>query len=289
LAEPNASELAARGLFIVGHARSGTTVLQRALNTSPDVTVLGEANIHTRAAAAGFADWYNAMHVSFGNPPAKGDRCPEINGDAFDVFAELARHYRWVGDKMAFRDESLGYDFDGAIRFFMRWFPKSVYICTLRNPRDTLVSSEQMFHPENRRLYTLSYAKCLLHLANTYLTFDRTLVAQYESLSQASFDRIAGYLDTPLHEACTEYDPARQTARRDFPEAGSAREVLMVLDAYERLARLIDSESLRIPNRSALRELQRDLAGLVVELSSRLHDAPAVHAGERTLRISAGG
>lgn len=264
-------ELADRCLFIVGHARSGTTVLQYALNTSSDIHVFGEANFHNHPGGDAFADWYNEMHTEvFQNLPAKGDRCPQIAGTFVDALEHLSQRYRWVGDKMAFRDDSLGYDFERSLKFQSRWFANARYICTLRSPLPTLTSNSEMFRPEDLRLYTLSYAKSLLHLVNTYLVFDHTLIAHYEQLSQAAFDRIGAWLDVSLSEAMSEYDIRRLTLREGPALLRISTEAALVSDAYEKLAALINPDTLRIPDRGALRGLQENLAALVQGLSDRM-------------------
>lgn len=258
-----------RGLFIVGHARSGTTVLQCALNSSPDIFVFGEANFHVPREPGRFARWYNEMHASFGNPPAKGDRCPEYEGDLDDVLAELLRRYRWVGDKIAFRDESLGYDCDASLRYLLRRHTRATMLCTLRHPLATIASNREKFSPADLSVYVLSCTKALAHLCNTYLSFDRALVVHFETIAAPTFARIGAYLDVDLSEAFSEYDPRIQRARGhdslDDLHPGARRTVAY----YEDIAGLVDHH-LRIPDRARLRTIQRELAGFVATLEAEV-------------------
>ena len=85
-------------LFIIGVARSGTTVLQNALNASPDIFLLGEPDIYDDH-SAGFASRYNAMHAAWGNQPAKSSYLPKVldkDGTWRDHLAALSRHHRWI-------------------------------------------------------------------------------------------------------------------------------------------------------------------------------------------------
>ena len=266
---------APEGLFVIGHARSGTTVLQYALNSSPDIFLFGEANFHNHGRQEeAFAAWYNQMHTQFRNPPAKGDRCPLVPGSYLDVMAHLRDHFRWVGEKVAFRDDSLGYSFASSYDFLLRHFQNASYICTLRNPLATLLSNREQFGFEDFGLYALSYAKCLLHLANTYMTFDRTLVAHYERIDQASFVRMGSFLESDLGEAFSEYDVARQTARAGSLDAVDHPDMGYIAAAYDRLSDLIDPATMRIPNRAALRRLQRELYQDVAAMEARHVVAP---------------
>ena len=63
-----------RGLFVIGHARSGTTILADVLNTSDDVCCLVEPYFHRSVDVENFAESFNSMHRGFGNPPIKGGR-----------------------------------------------------------------------------------------------------------------------------------------------------------------------------------------------------------------------
>jgi Sulfotransferase family len=254
----------ARGLFVVGHARSGTTVLQRAMNACPDIFMFGEANFHTPREPGAFARWYNQMHIAFENAPAKGDRCPEYEGDVEEVLAELRKRYRWVGDKVAFRDDSLGYDFDASLRYLVRRHTKSTYLCTLRHPVPTIASNREMFAPQNLQLYVLSCAKALGHLCNVYLSFDRALIVHYETISARTFTKISAYLDVDLGEAYGEYDPAIQIARTQDGVLDLPPEAQRVVAYYEDIAGLIDPD-LRISQRAKLRRLQRELATFVTD------------------------
>jgi len=65
IAREDAFNLSDRGLFVVGHARSGTTILLDALNSSRDVYCLGEANLHKTIEKTDFSIWFNTMHRSF--------------------------------------------------------------------------------------------------------------------------------------------------------------------------------------------------------------------------------
>ena len=56
-----------QGLFVLGAARSGTTVLQNALNDSREIFLFGEPSFHDDMGTADFATRYNYMHRAWGN------------------------------------------------------------------------------------------------------------------------------------------------------------------------------------------------------------------------------
>jgi hypothetical protein len=272
-----------RGLFIVGHARSGTTVLQYALNSSQDIHIFGEANFQNHSENGEFAAWYNSMHESFGNPPAKGDRCPDIRGNLESVLKELRSRYRWVGDKVAFRHESLGYSFSKSYSYQYREFPLSVYILTMRRPSSVLSSNVEMFSPEDIQTYVDSILACLLHTVNMYLTFDRCLMLSYEEISPATFDCVADFLNTPLGCAYNEYDRSRQLKRSGSPTDCFSERMSLLSKMHEEVVDLVSPKSLRIANRSALRRIQRQLYELVNSTASPKDDALYLRGDQKHL------
>jgi len=254
------ARLSASGVFVVGHARTGTTVMTRALNTSPDIFVLEEANLHYSSDQDEFADWFNAMHCSFSNPPAKGCRIAPHAGNGFEVLVQLSRDYRFVGDKMAFRDESLGYSFDQSYAFQAKWFLKSAYICTLRDPIQTLASNLEMFEDASLAIYVRSYIRALIHLMDTYATFDRCLIADLGRLTPTSFRLIGQMIGADLDEAFDEYDPTSIEQRADlFQDDVEDAAVRLAVDAYRRLVELVDPETMRVSDRRRFRDLHKEL------------------------------
>jgi hypothetical protein len=67
-----------RGLFVIGHARSGTTILADVLNISDDVCC--GAVFNRSIDVENFAESFNSMHRGFGDPPIKGYWIPGFRG-----------------------------------------------------------------------------------------------------------------------------------------------------------------------------------------------------------------
>ena len=214
--------LSHNGLFVVGHARTGTSVLQTALNTSPEIFLLGEANLHLTHSKPCYAAWYRTMHESFNNPPSKSTSCPDPDdstGDAWDVLLTLRQHYRLVGDKLAFRSRRFGYDFSGAFRFLQDYFTGAYIIGTLRNPRDVLASNAEMFRPDDLNEYALSYLECLALEIDLVCTFDRATILVHEKIVPDTFILIGDWLGCDLTEAYARcYQPHFSEQRHTVPD-----------------------------------------------------------------------
>src|ERR1700761_4854868 len=107
-ATPAWRQLSKQSLFIIGHARSGTTVLQNALNGSNDIYLFGEANFYLDDGAPDFRARYNKSHELNGNQPNKSTICPAaFEGDArwCDYLFHLSHLFRFVGEKIVMNPE----------------------------------------------------------------------------------------------------------------------------------------------------------------------------------------
>jgi hypothetical protein len=265
--------LSQSGLFIVGHARSGTSILQMALNTSPDIFLLGEANLHLSANQPGFASWYRAMHESFNNPLTKSTSCPDPDdsaGDAWDVLLSLRERYRFVGDKMAYRSRKLGYDFPGSYRFLQDYFPGAHIIGTLRHPRDVLGSNVLMFGPHDISDYLVSYLECLALEVDLVCTFDRATILVHERIRPETFTDLGRWLDCDLGNAYGRcYERHFSGPRHAAPSGLQADQLAIATHYYERLCRIFENAPLALPLMTELWRIRHDLGADIKRLTER--------------------
>ena len=213
-------------LFVVGAARSGTTVLQNALNSSPEVFLLGEANLYRRPLLENFVRSYNEMHRSFGNQATKSTYCPPL-ADAPDwpsVLQALARHYRYVGDKIAFGPENYRTAGD-FVDFHLRMFYESWYIFTFRRPDEVTRSMMAMFPATD-------FAECCriyLETVRTYVFMrricKRVIGLDYHQLDAARFRELGRVLDVDLRHA-HRYFRREATTPRDCTFAGAKADIV---------------------------------------------------------------
>lgn len=256
------AHLEARSIFIVGHARSGTTILLEALNDNPSVYLFGEANLHQNGLKPQFANWYNRMHFEFCNAPSKSTYCaalagPEANG--VDCIIALGQHFRFVGEKVAFRDVSLGYDPEGFFHFHARHFLFSHYICVVRNPFSVIRSNLLMFPGAEPRIYARSYLATMLLIINMYRTFPKVNVCVHEHISDLTFRRLGEQVGLYLDSSAAYYVKSKQSRQKseenDFPDVN----MLTLNNFYERFCGVFSPESLRANSNIRLMELQEDL------------------------------
>jgi hypothetical protein len=208
---------ASRGLFVIGAPRSGTTVLQGALNDSPDVFLLGEANLHLEAAEPNFAGRYNAWHDSLSHQKTKGTFCPpilKVDGTSEEYLNGLGQSYKWVGAKIVVNN-LLGPDWVGRLkRYHCGRFYQARYLFTFRHPLAVICSTRDL------QLLTGHQLDSVARLLDNYLetmelflcavrNLAHTRAVFHEDVSPAELQRIGVWLDIDLSGSAAYYDGTR--------------------------------------------------------------------------------
>jgi hypothetical protein len=214
-AETVAQRIAPQGLFIIGHARSGTTVLQNALNASPDIFLLGEPDLHTESGAPGFAARYGAMHRAWGNQKTKSTDLPPVLPDDppwWQWLDRLAQLHRRVGAKIALNPLE---DPEHAklLQFQAGLFYRSTYLFCFRDPVATAVSTWRMAELTGDKLPPWDIlARSIRSVMRLYVTmlrlFPNVHAVFNEAVNETEFERLGGVLGCDLGTAATYYDTA---------------------------------------------------------------------------------
>jgi hypothetical protein len=205
---------AKRCLFVVGFARSNTTITLSMLNTAPNALLLGEANFYFPKGEHRFSDWYNAQHISFRNQPTKSthapDFIPEVNHTWWEWLSAAASYYDIIGDKMAFSSYHLSeIGGENIQKFFESRFFNAKYVFLIRNPIDTLISLGKLSNLEadeqmNRECdawlqYVQLWAEWIRNFPNTLTLlvddFTQETVTQVADFSGLSLDSADSLLD----------------------------------------------------------------------------------------------
>ena len=198
-----------RGLFVIGAARSGTTVFQNALNSSPEIFLLGEPALQDDPGTPDFAARYNAMHRSWGNQENKSSFCPPLfDQDApwHHYLARLARHYRYVGSKIVVNPHEAARTCQQLFEFHCRHFYRSHYVFTFRNPIDVLMSTRGLaeLNGDEAAGYD-TVLKSFLQVMALYIRFLRNLPSVravfHEDLGEAVLRDTGAWLGVDLGEA----------------------------------------------------------------------------------------
>jgi len=138
-------------VFVIGCARSGTTILFDYLNDSPDIFLLNEDNAFLPNTSQDFWRSYNARWRQAGRNWTKGYTIPHFCVDCpfwFDVYLQLKNNFNLAGSKIAFSPLDDGYwnTIDNyCIPFFSEYFGKAQYLLTVRRPSENVLSMMKLF------------------------------------------------------------------------------------------------------------------------------------------------
>jgi hypothetical protein len=288
LTEAPRSELSRSGLFVIGHARSGTTILQNALNDHREIFIFSEADFYTDPGTPDFRRRHNEMHRGFHNQENKGTYCPQFfEGDETwdNYLLALHRHYRYVGSKMVINP----YDSEVApgrlFDFATRHFYASHFIFTFRNPADVLGSYRGLVEwnglvPPSDAAVTRSY----LAVMRLYIRMLRNLpnihVVFHDQVSARTFDELGEKLALNLDQCSRYYSDHKVKTWSPLQDEADRIVVERTMALYLELKRQAEAgyELLRIDQNTAsidpthptpLGLLYRQVDGLIGELDAR--------------------
>lgn len=259
------SYLSGRGLFVVGHARSGTTILLDALNSCRDIYCLGEANFHKSIEKPDFIQWFNGLHRSFDNPPMKSTCLPYFSAqDGWEVLRELSGSYKFVGEKAAFRDEESGYDFKSFFRFSTKYFHNSNYICVIRHPKSVSGSCIEMFmsgllDAESLSVVSISQLQTYYLILSLAFSMPKVFILIHEHISRETFDALGCEFGVDLRAAAGFYDFKKSVSKLGLRESIDDAALARPIYYYSLIEKFTDSKSLNLENGAGLRNVLFEL------------------------------
>lgn len=141
--------VASKCVFIMGFARSNTTLILSMLNCAGNALLLGEADFFLGGHGDNFTAWYNAQHQRFGNQVTKSSYAPNFIPDRphtwWEWLEEAGKYYDRVGDKIAVSHFHMSETTPEQFRTFHEArFISARYIFALRNPVDVMISSAKL-------------------------------------------------------------------------------------------------------------------------------------------------
>ena len=201
--------LSRQGLFIVGNARSGTSILCDCFNFSEDIFLLGEANFHLNYKIDNFVDYFNSQHAGWGNSKGKGTFIPPSifpETGCFSFLLRMAKNYRYVGEKIAFgpHGQPHGEEYDGLsfqeafLNFHAKYFYHSTYFLILREPVEVLWSMQKMFPDRKIEELFSCWLKTVKVQIDVFQSFPRTYMILFEGLNSALFEQVNSILDVNI-------------------------------------------------------------------------------------------
>ena len=201
-AEP-LERLESQGLFILGSARSGTSVLAKCLNRSREIMMLEEPNLFQNLHIQDFTAFFNAMHVALGNPPHKGTYIsppPGPEAGPLRLMLRLCRQYRYVGEKVAVGPhDSYPPDWKQLyLDFHAKYFLRSTHFLTIRTPNETLWSMHKLFPAVPVPRLIEAWLESLALTFNVYRVCPNSHLLFFNDFGKPTIERLSRLLDVEI-------------------------------------------------------------------------------------------
>lgn len=202
-----------KGLFVVGSARSGTTIFARCLNLSKQVYLLEEPDLFVRQAEPDFVSFFNERHRNYGNFEAnvmpevlrhKGAYIPPAMHEekgACELLNRIGLDHAYVGEKLAIgaRPHGLPDDWHArCLEFYTRNFYRSNYFVTIRRPSEVAWSMRKMWPTHEASSYLECWLLSLDFMVDLYLSLERVHVCFFDRFSPAAMEAVARILKIEL-------------------------------------------------------------------------------------------
>jgi hypothetical protein len=202
-----------RRLHVIGYARSGTTILMDILNSSGDVFLFSELNLHVlqklekssgKPAEGDFLQEFlerkkRELPLLYKSavPPVTEVATPAAN-DTDTYFSSLGKRFLYVGDKIATSHRTMAGvpDIVALEEFIQREEQRdAVMFFTLRRPSENLVSVAKMFPEADVKAWAKSLAESMLVFVKSFLTGNRSYLVFHEDIGPELVDEMSEMLD----------------------------------------------------------------------------------------------
>lgn len=196
----------AQRLYVVGYARSGTTILMDILNSSPDVFLFSELNLHVLRR---FPDCFSsyggdtfieqfAVRKKSELPLLYKGAAPPLAGPATgtpdEYLDSLGSRYRYVGDKIATAHRNMGGAWD--IELLREFLDKEIQadaelVFTLRRPSTNLASIARMFPHVELPVWGKSLADAMVIILEAHARANRSRIVFHEDIGPTMITDLA--------------------------------------------------------------------------------------------------
>jgi hypothetical protein len=195
-------ELEEQGLFILGSARSGTTILTKCLNRAKEIFLLEESNCFQHQHIQNFAEFFNDMHPVIGNCRYKGTYVsPPIGPEhgPLGLLRRLVRQYRYAGEKVAIGPHDYPANWKQMyLDFHAKFFLRSKRFLTIRVPNECLWSMQKLFPQSQIPRLIEAWLESLSLAIEVYRVCPNSYLLFFNDFGPEMLDRLSELLEVKI-------------------------------------------------------------------------------------------
>lgn len=203
-------------LHVIGYARSGTTILMDILNSSSDIFIFSELNLHvirkfpnifSAYGGDNFTDHFlerktKELPLRYKGSVPPGQENINISSLTPDEYINaIGREYRYIGDKIATANRLMAdvSDLD-VLKEFLDQEERSgaLFFFTLRRPSENLFSISRMFQDANLQDWGKSIAETMIVIVESFLKGNRSYLVFHEDIEPSLINEMACLLGVDL-------------------------------------------------------------------------------------------
>lgn len=267
MSDEELDDLSQRGIYVIGHGRSGTTMLHDLVNLDANAVLLGESNLFLHFCRRRFVACFNEQHARNDLLRSKSLFISNLDDSASAMSVVLGLSKRWnrVGEKIAVHPAWEQRYYRRLVDFQTAMFFNSDYVLPVRDPREVVVSFMKLQPDLSRDQCIASYALSLRTTLEIYFQFPRCYLFPFPWLfDQDVVKRLLDVvnLDADIPEGMISHRNVK-TKASDCPE-----DVQPLVDVYNAIVEGVSQETFRIAEGS-LYNRRDELARSLEEVAAR--------------------
>lgn len=261
-------------MFVIGFARSGTTVAMRILNSADDVFLLAEYNSHLMQSKANptkdFTERKQAQTAA--NMLGKGYVAPFLRDvtTPASLFSQMSSKFSGYGEKIAVGMGTVnGRNEIWHLKSMLDDFPNAFMLFTARKPTENMASVAKMFPERTAKEIVTMQAAALAFVLRAYFCYPRTHLLFAEDCGPQVISELSQMIGTHCNLPADEVGEQRVSTRglEGCAQRFDLTQVERLDRAYSKIRKLFEAEGTSVKSLKS-EKLMWEIAPVIADLEA---------------------